>query len=295
MIQVIITPIIVSFREGLEAALVLAVMLTYLRKTNRTDLTKYVTLGASIAVGVSIATAMIMNVVWGTVSGPVLGLFEGIVVLIAAVLLTTMIFWMWNAGDRISSAIEDSMKTKQAVAGGAGLAVLSFTLVLREGVELVLFSMALVIQDGAVVYIGLLIGLVLAAVLGFAVYHGSMRVSLGALFKWTSVFLILFAAGMIAYGIHELQETGLLLIGPSELWNINPPILPDGSYPLLHENGAIGGILKTLFGYNGNPSALEMAGYAGYLIVVGVYYYIKYHRSTETVPTSSGTPDGLVQ
>ncbi|MFW9958766.1 MAG: FTR1 family protein, partial [Candidatus Odinarchaeota archaeon] len=96
-----------------------------------------------------------------------------------------------------------------------------------------------------------------------------------SLFKWTSVFLILFASGMIAYGIHELQEAGLLLIGPLEIWNINPPLLPDGSYPLLHENGAIGGLAKTLFGYNGNPSALEVVAYLAYIATAGLYFWRK--------------------
>jgi high-affinity iron transporter len=77
---------------------------------------------------------------------------------------------------------------------------------------------------------------------------------------------------MIAYGIHELQEAGLLLIGPIEVWNINPPALPDGSYPLLHDKGLIGGLLKAMFGYNGNPSFLEVTGYVLYLLILAGYY-----------------------
>jgi high-affinity iron transporter len=80
---------------------------------------------------------------------------------------------------------------------------------------------------------------------------------------------------MIAYGIHELQEAGLLLIGPLELWNINPPLLPDGSYPMLHENGIIGGLAKALFGYNGNPSALEVVAYLAYLAIAISYFWGK--------------------
>ncbi|MHA2374504.1 MAG: hypothetical protein ACXAEB_15980, partial [Candidatus Thorarchaeota archaeon] len=87
--------------------------------------------------------------------------------------------------------------------------------------------------------------------------------------------LILFAAGMVAYGIHELQEAGLLLIGPLEIWDINPPILPDGSYPLLHEKGAIGAMAKALLGYNGNPGALEVVAYVGYLAIAFVFYWRK--------------------
>ncbi|MFW9955988.1 MAG: FTR1 family protein, partial [Candidatus Thorarchaeota archaeon] len=116
-----------------------------------------------------------------------------------------------------------------------------------------------------------------------------------SLFKWTSVFLILFASGMIAYGIHELQEAGLLLIGPLEVWNINPPLLPDGSYPLFHENGAIGGLAKVLFGYNGNPSALEVVAYLSYIALAGLFFWRKrrvmvareQNNSTKVAPHAS--------
>jgi high-affinity iron transporter len=117
------------------------------------------------------------------------------------------------------------------------------------------------------------------------IYQGSLRISLKSLFKWTSVFLVLFAAGMIAYGIHELQEAGLLLFGPIEIWNINPPQLPDGSYPLLHENGLLGGLAKSLFGYNGNPSALEVFAYALYIVGVSIYYISKRNQNIEKAST----------
>jgi high-affinity iron transporter len=90
---------------------------------------------------------------------------------------------------------------------------------------------------------------------------------------------------MIAYGIHELQEAGLLLIGPLEIWNINPPLLPDGSYPLFHDNGAIGGLAKALFGYNGNPSALEVVAYFTYITVAFSYLWMK----QKNMNSASGT------
>ncbi|MBE0527543.1 MAG: FTR1 family protein, partial [Candidatus Thorarchaeota archaeon] len=253
----IISPAIISLREGVEAALIIAIMLSYLRKSNQTNLRKYVLSGTIVAIIASLGVSIVVGLLWGIFEGPMLNIFEGSVVLIAAILLTTMIVWMWNAGARVTQEIEESMESSVVQQSGIGLALLSFSLVVREGVELSLFSMALVIQEGIESYIGIALGLSLAVILGIGLYKGSLRISLGSLFKWTSIFLILFAAGMIAYGIHELQEAGLLLIGPIEIWNINPPLLLDGSYPLLHDNGAIGGLAKSLFGYNGNPSALE--------------------------------------
>ncbi len=271
----IISPTIISLREGIEAALIIAIMLSYLRKTNQLNLRKYVIYGTIVAIIASLGVAVVVGLLWGIFEGTMLNVFEGVVVLIAAVLLTTMIVWMWNAGARVTQEIEDSMESSVVQQSGIGLALLSFSLVFREGVELSLFSMALFIQDGIQIYIGIALGLSLAVIIGIGIYKGSLRISIGSLFKWTSIFLILFAAGMIAYGIHELQEAGLLLIGPIEVWNINPPLLPDGSYPLLHDKGAIGGLAKALFGYNGNPSALEVVAYVTYLAIAFTYLWVK--------------------
>ena len=135
--------------------------------------------------------------------------------------------------------------------------------------------------------IALSFGLSIAVVLGFGIYKGSLRISMKALFKWTSIFLILFAAGMVAYGIHELQEAGLLLIGPIEVWNINPPLLPDGGFPLLHEKGLIGGMAKALFGYSGNPSALEIIAYVAYLGIAFTYLWVKQKGTNQTLSKDS--------
>ena len=283
----IISPTIISLREGIEAALIIAIMLSYLRKTNQNDLRKYVISGTLVAILASLGVATVVGVLWGIFEGPMLNVFEGSVVLIAALLLTTMIVWMWNAGAKVTQEIEESMQMSVVQQSGIGLALLSFSLVMREGVELSLFSMALVIQEGLESYIGVALGLSIAVVLGVGIYKGSLRISMKALFKWTSIFLILFAAGMVAYGIHELQEAGLLLIGPIEVWNINPPLLPDGGFPLLHEKGLVGGMAKALFGYNGNPSALEIIAYVAYLGIAFTYLWVKQKGTNQTLSKDS--------
>jgi len=274
----VIAPFIVSVREGVEAALIIAIMLSFLRKTRRMDLSRFVYLGSIGAIITSLGVSVALSLIWGFFEGAALEIFEGVVVIFASILLTTMIIWMSRVGSSISSEIESAAEDSMVAKGGFGLGVLAFALILREGVELSLFTIALVVQEGGGAYIGVFLGLITAVILGYAIYRGSLRISFGAFFKWTSVFLVLFAAGMIAYGIHELQEAGLLLIGPLEVWDVNPAPLPDGGYPLLHENGAIGALLKSLFGYNGNPSALEVAAYAGYVLIVGVYFISRRRR-----------------
>ena len=118
--------------------------------------------------------------------------------LVAAVLLTTMIVWMWNQGSGIASEIEESIQERTSAQGGIGLALLAFALILREGIELVLFTIALAIQDAAQTYLGVAIGLGIALVMGVGIYQGSLKISIKKFFNWTSIFLVLFAAGMIA-------------------------------------------------------------------------------------------------
>lgn len=272
VLKTIVASLVVSLREGIEIALIVAVILSYLRKSDLQSLGRYVAVGAILATFTSIGVALVMAALWGAFEGPGFAVFEGVVVLVAALLLTSMILWMWKSGGKITSEIEASAGRQAGLRGGIGLLLLSFALILREGVELVLFSMALAVEDMFQTYVGVSAGLLLAMMVGFGIYRGSFHMSLRSFFKWTSTLLILFAAGMVAYGIHELQEAGLLLVGPLEVWNINPPLLPDGSYPLLHEDGLIGGLAKALFGYDGNPSALELVGYAFYILVVSSYY-----------------------
>jgi len=267
-----IGPATIALREGIEAALIIAIMLSYLKRANKTDLKNYVLGGVLFAVLASIAFGVIMGLVWGMFEGEALTIFEGVVVLVAAILLTTMIVWMWNAGSGIASEIEDSIQERTGAQGGVGLALLAFVLILREGVELVLFTIALAVQDATQTYLGVTIGLGIALVMGVGIYQGSLRISIQKFFNWTSVFLVLFAAGMIAYG---------------EVWNINPPLLPDGSYPLLHDKGAIGGFLKALFGYNGNPSALEVIAYIAYLLIVSLYYLSRRNKMQKEIESAA--------
>ena len=280
----VVASFVIALREGIEAALVVAIMLTYLKKSNQWELKKYVAYGTVAALVSSISVAAVMAILWGILEGPILAFFEGTVVIIATVLLTTMILWMWRAGPGIATEIEESVQRKTMLQSGIGLTLLAMALVLREGVELVLFTLALAFQDGVEAYFGVTFGLITAIVIGYGLYQGSLRISLRFFFNWTSVLLVLFAAGMLAYGIHELQEAELLLIGPLEIWDINPPLLSDGSYPLLHEKGLVGGFAKALLGYNGNPSALEVVAYFAYLTIIVSYYLFNRRRSAPASP-----------
>ena len=107
-----------------------------------------------------------------------------------------------------------------------------------------------------------------AIFLGYLLFVGSIKINLKKFFNVTSILLILFAAGLVAHGVHELQEAGIIPIVLEHIWDINPAVNPDGTYSVLHEKGLIGSIFVSLFGYNGNPSLLEALSYFAYLILV---------------------------
>ena len=160
--------------------------------------------------------------------------------------------------------------TEHVGSGSAlGIFLMSFLAVVREGTETVLFLQASLLQSQEVFQqIGAIAGILLALGISFLMVKGFHVLPLRWIFRVTSVLLILFAAGLLANGLHEFQEVSIISIGSTILWNINPAVLPGGAYPLLHDHGAIGGMLRALVGYNGSPTALEALAYTGYLVCV---------------------------
>jgi high-affinity iron transporter len=172
----------------------------------------------------------------------------------------------------VAEELQDRVASEVGEAHSLGLFLLVFVAVLREGIETVIFLGAASFVSTESNLIGALAGIVAAILLGYAIFAGSMKINLKRFFNITSILLILFAAGLVAHGVHELQEASIIPTVVEHVWDLNPPVNPDGSYPLLHENGYIGSILMGLFGYNGNPSLLEVLSYLGYLLLVFVLW-----------------------
>lgn len=267
-----IPSLIITFRETLEAALVVGIVLSYLAKTKQTKYNNIVYIGIGLAIAASIIGAFIFNAVAGGFTGRAEEIFEGITMIIGALLLTTMILWMMKQ-KYIVVDLENKVATELREAHKFGLFSLVFVSVLREGIETVIFLGAASFVSADNNLIGAFIGIVVAVLLGYAIFVGSMKINLKKFFNITSVLLILFAAGLIAHGIHEFQEAKIVPIVAEHVWDINPAVNVDGSYPLLHEKGNIGSILKGLFGYNGNPNLLEIVGYIIYLIIISLLWF----------------------
>lgn len=124
--------------------------------------------------------------------------------------------------------------------------------------------------------LGFAAGVAVVVLLSIVMFKGIYRLDVSRFFRYTCVLLILFSAGLIALGVHEFNEAGIIPPVVEHVWDINPPKNPDGSYPLLHENGVVGSSLKSLIGYNANPSLTEVLAYIAYWIIIGFYVYRTY-------------------
>ncbi len=259
---------LITFREVLEAALVVGIVLGYLARTGQRRYSRFVYLGVAAGIGASVLAAWLFTSLAGGFEGRAEQIFEGVTMLLGAVLLTTMILWMMQQR-HVASELERRVAAEVAEAHPFGLFFLVFVAVLREGVETVIFLGAAGLGSTENNLLGALAGLVAAVLLGYAIFAGSARVNLKTFFNVTSVLLILFAAGLVTHGVHELQEAGIVPTVIEHVWDLNPPLNPDGSYPLLHEQGHIGSFLRALFGYSASPSLVEVLSYVAYLALVG--------------------------
>ena len=262
---------LLSLREGLEAALIIGIVLGALSKIRRQDLSPTVWLGTLSAVGVSILTAIILTAFSMSLEAGAEQVFEGITMLIAAGILTWMIFWMRKQARFLKSELEAGVNKAAASTGKRAMFWLAFVAVVREGVELALFITAAffagdqsqltsnIIQTLA----GTILGLGTAALLGWTLFATTVRLDLRRFFQVTGILLILFAAGLVAHGVHEFNEVGWIPSVIEHVWDVNA---------IVDENSVPGQLLRTLFGYNGNPSLTEMIAYFAYLVVVTILW-----------------------
>jgi len=258
---------LLSLREGLEAALIIGIVLGALRKIRRVDLAPALWLGTLTAVGVSVLAAILLTLFGLSLEGPAEKIYEGMTMFLAAGILTWMIFWMSGQARYLKSELEEGVNKAAISTGRRAIFWLAFVAVVREGVELALFITAAffagnneniglnTIQTLA----GVVLGLGTSILLGWSLLATTVRLDLRRFFQVTGFLLILFAAGLVAHGVHEFNEINWIPSVIEHVWDVNA---------FIDENSIMGELLKTLFGYNGNPSLTEMIGYFGYLIIV---------------------------
>ena len=276
---------LLSLREGLEAALIIGIVLGALQKIRRTDLAPALWMGTLAALGVSILTAVILTLFGLSLEDGAEQIYEGITMLLAAGILTWMIFWMSGQAKNIKTELEDGINKAVATTGKRAVFGLAFLAVVREGVELALFITAAFFAGNSenvttniiLTLTGVVLGLGTAVLLGWSLLAATARLNLRRFFQITGYLLILFAAGLVAHGIHEFNEVGWIPSVIEHVWDVNA---------VVNETSVMGELLKTLFGYNGNPSLTEVIGYFVYL-AVAVFFFT---RTTTAQPVAKKTP-----
>jgi high-affinity iron transporter len=263
---------LIGLRDGLEAALVVTILLTVVSRSQRRDALVPLWTGVGLAV-VAAATlgAILTYVATSLLSGVRLEWFEAITSLIAVALVTWMIFWMRRSARTIKADLTGKL-TDALGMGPAAIAALAFIAVIREGIEMVLlvFASAQAVSQTAAPLVGVVSGVATAVLLGWLMYAAVAKVNLGRLFTWTGVLLILVAAGIAKYAVHGFQAAGALPGGTNIAYDLSTTVEPTSWY---------GTVLTATVNLTPSATVLEIAVWLAYAIGILTLFFIPARRS----------------
>ena len=260
--------LLTGLREGVEAALIVGIIASYLVKIGRADRLASVWLGVIAAIATSVAVGLLAFTALGSLDGAAEQLLAGTTSLVAVVILTYMLFWMRKQAVSMGADLRKGVDRAIASTSLLGLGLLAFTAVIREGIETTLFLLGQTTAaagEGLSVVAGATLGLIAAAGIGLLIFRAGLRLNLSAFFNVTGAALVLIASGLLSYGVHEFIEVGLLpgLIAP----------LYDISSVLPHTEG-IGQFLRAIFGYSATPELTTLLAQVAYLLF-GLLFYVR--------------------
>lgn len=270
---------LIGLREGLEAALVVGILVAYLVKTERRQLLTRVWLGVGIAVSVSIAFGALLTFGPRGLSFEAQEALGGTLSILAVGFVTWMIFWMARTARSLKGELESRLDVA-AEAGAWSLVTLAILAVGREGLETALFLWTAAQATGSNTQplIGGLLGLTTAVVLGVLIYRGALKLNLAKFFTWTGGLLIIVAAGVLAYGVHDLQEAGVLPGLDNLAFDVSQQIPPSSWY---------GTLLKGTINFSPQTTWLELIVWFAYVIPV-MTLFIRMVRPKAAPPAPSG-------
>lgn len=260
---------LIMLREGIEAALIVGIIAGYLKQTGRQGALPAVWSGVALAVVLCTALGIMLDAGGAEFPQKAQELFEGCVALLATAILASMVFWMGKAARSIKAQLHDSIDAamRSPDRSGLGLAAMAFLAVGREGLESVFFLIATVQQDvGVGVPIGAALGLLCAFAFGIGIYRGGVKLNLRQFFRFTGVFIIFVAAGLLSGAVRAFHEAGL--------WNGLQGIAFDFS-AILPGDGIAGTLLGGIFGYQDAPTVGEVTAYLGFLIPALLLFYMQ--------------------
>lgn len=252
---------LITLREGLEAFLIVGILLGYLTKINRQHQKLHVWIGAGAAILVSMLLAIAFQILTIQFEGTAAEIFEATVALLAVGVLTWMVLWMLRQSRGIKGELEKKVDITISNGQAFGLIGLAFITVFREGLETALFLNAILVtgRDNNLLP-GALLGLVIAAGITYLIFRSSIKLNLRTFFMVTGSLLILIAAGLVGHSVMAMQEIGWLPIGTATAWNIGW---------LVSDDGILGRLLHAFIGYEAAPSVLLVVAYSVYAIIFG--------------------------
>ncbi len=264
--------LLTGLREGVEAALIVAIVCAYLARTGNARHFGKIGAGVGAAVATSVVLGAALFLTLGGLEEPYEQIFEGAAMVLAAGVVTWMLFWMRRQASSVKGELQRAVDRSLAEGTAWGLAVLAFTAVIREGLETALFlvGQATAAAGGAAgaagaasVLAGAVAGLGIAVLIGYGFYRGSRILDLARFFRWTGVLLVFIAAGLLSHAVHEFVEIGWITIGTATAFDVGA-VLP-------HDAG-IGLFLRALFGYTSAPEWVTLATWVAYVVVVLALY-----------------------
>jgi high-affinity iron transporter len=272
---------LIGVREGLEAAIVVTILVAFLVKSDRRDALKWVWLGVGAAVVMTIAVFLAIQYGQNTISGLGAEAIAGVASIVAVAIVTTMVLWMRRAAASMSGALRGDM-ARALEAGGLAVLSLSFLAVGREGVETALFMVGFAEAKTLWPLTGLIAGVIVAVAIAYAMYLGALRINLAKFFIYTGAFLVVVAAGILSYGIGALQTVGWLPGLTSRPFDISNWFDWSSWY---------GQIIQGVFNVTPTPTWLQFIGWALYLVIVLVLFLRPMKAPAKPADNSpSGTP-----
>jgi len=266
---------LIGLREGLEAALVVSILVAYLVKTGRRDRLGTVWLGVAAAVLLSFAFGAVLTFGSQEMTFKAQEAFGGFMSILAVCLVTWMVFWMKRTARFLKKELEGRVE-KALDMGFLALLGISFVSVAREGIETSLFIWSTTqATSGTRPFLGAFLGLLTAAALGYLLYRSAIQINLAKFFKYTGIGLVVVAAGVLAYAVHDLQEAGILPGLYNTLFDVSVQVLVTSWYGIL---------LKGTFNWNPAPTVLEATVWVVYLVVV-MTLFLRKPRGSSPSPT----------
>jgi high-affinity iron transporter len=274
----VIANFLIGLREGLEASLVVGILVAYLVRSGRRDALAPVWAGVGAAVAGSLAVGALLTFTSHSMSFKAQEAFGGVMSLVAVVFVTAMVFWMRTQARRLKGELQGRLDS--ALRGGAvALALVAFLAVGREGLETAVFVWSAVqaAGSGASPMVGAVLGLAVASVVGWGIYRRSVSLNLATFFTVTGAALVVVVAGILAYGVHDLQEASLLPGLHSLAFDVTRQVPPSSWY---------GALLKGIFNFSPDASWLQVVAYLGYGVPVMVLFF----RPHRPVPSGALAP-----